>query len=184
MKSFWQWYERHYTVNVAVAAGLFLLQIVHLHWLALDVIIPRLGGTSLWPLAAAFDYIIIAVDYTEIPAIISVSLLYINDLRPSTRLRVKQGVHWKPLLFLFLLNSQWLHIFWITDEFVVNEFANDGHAHNHTVLPSWLAWVAILIDYAEVPVMIDTVVRLWREMRGRGVRTALSKTFGSTAKGT
>ncbi|WP_196300572.1 hypothetical protein, partial [Streptococcus pneumoniae] len=75
------------------------------------------------------------------------SVLYIYELQ--------KRFSWKPVLFLIMLNSQWLHLFWITDEFVVNQFA--GRAV--TVLPVWLAWVAILIDYLEVPVMIDTFLK-------------------------
>ena len=31
---FWAWYERHYLLNVVVASALFVLQLVHLFWLA------------------------------------------------------------------------------------------------------------------------------------------------------
>ena len=60
------------------------------------------------------------------------------------------------MLYLAFLNSQWLHIFWITDEFVVS--TNEDMA---TALPAWLAYVAILIDYLELPVIYDT----FRKMR-------------------
>ena len=92
------------------------------------------------------------VDYGEIPAILSVSLVYINELR--TRFSFIGAT------YLLFLNSQWLHIFWITDEFVVTAFNEAG-----TVLPLWLAWVGISIDYLEVPVMFDTgkkLLRAWR----------------------
>ncbi len=62
----------------------------------------------------------------------------------------------KPILYLVFLNSQWLHIFWITDEFVI--VAGDGES---TSLPAWLASVALLIDYLELPVIYDTVKRLF-----------------------
>jgi hypothetical protein len=45
---FWGWYERHYLLNVSIAACLFLLQILHLTWLGADVIALRLVDRSFW----------------------------------------------------------------------------------------------------------------------------------------
>ena len=71
---------------------------------------------------------------------------------------------------------------WITDDVVVRTFAN-------TSLLSWgaaVAWAAILIDYLEVPVIVDTLRRvfserslIWRRLRrrlgpGAGTRPAPS----------
>jgi hypothetical protein len=144
--AFFEWYEENYTLNVAVAAGLFLLQLVHLYWLSADVVAQRLTGDSFFSPGGALYYAILIVDYTEIPALLGVSLIYINELR--------KGFSWKPLLFLFFLNSQWLHIFWITDEFVTSEFSRVAGGSS---LPGWLAWVAIMIDYLELPVIVDTL---------------------------
>ncbi len=145
-REFFAWYERHYTLNISIAAGLFLLQLVHLYWLSADVVAQRLTGTSFFPLSGALQFLVLVVDYTEIPALYSVSLVYINELR--------KGFGWKPVLYLFFLNSQWLHIFWITDEFVIREFTGAGGSSG---LPAWLAWIAILIDYLELPVIVDTL---------------------------
>jgi hypothetical protein len=150
---FWRWYERHYVLNVAVASGLFVLQIAHLVWLGADPIATRVTGESYLHPAGAVQYAIFLVDYTEIPALVAVSLVYVNELRA--------GRSWRPLLFLLFLNSQWLHIFWITDEYVSNELAGQAAASS---LPAWLAWVAILIDYLELPVIADTLVRAARAM--------------------
>jgi hypothetical protein len=158
IERFFGWYERHYALNVAVAAGLFLLQLVHLCWLSADVVARRLTGASYWELDGALRYLVLVVDYTEIPALLSVSLIYINELR--------RGFAVKPLLFLLFLNSQWLHIFWITDEFVVGEFTGAGGVSG---LPSWLAWIAILIDYLELPVIADTVRKFVAAVRDRRV---------------
>jgi len=162
MREHWQrffdWYERNYTINVAVAAGLFVLQLVHLYWLTTDVVFLRLFDESLFSPDGVFYALILLVDYTEIPALLGVSLIYINELR--------RGFSWKPLLFLFFLNSQWLHIFWITDEFVVNEFAGQVAGSS---LPVWLAWVAILIDYLELPVIYDTMKKLAVAVRKRRI---------------
>jgi hypothetical protein len=148
---FWRWYERHYLPNVAVASGLFVLQLVHLYWLGADPIATRLTGDSLFHPTGVVRYLIFLVDYTEIPALMAVSLVYVNELRGGWSLR--------PVLFLVLLNSQWLHIFWITDEYVGNELAGQATVSS---LPGWLAWVAILIDYGELPVIWDTIKRASR----------------------
>jgi hypothetical protein len=142
-QKFWSWYERHYRLNVVLASVLFLLQLAHLYWLAADPIATRLTGDGFLHLHGIVQWAIFFVDYTEIPALIAVSLVYVNELR--------QGFAWTPLLFLIFLNSQWLHIFWITDEYV----AQAGG------FPGGLAWVAILIDYLELPVIFDTLRRLW-----------------------
>lgn len=152
---FFDWYERHYTLNVGLAAGLFLLQLVHLYWLSVDVVARRLTGESYWEPTDVVRFLILIVDYTEVPALIATSLIYINALR--------RGGGWRNLLFLVFLNSQWFHIFWITDEFVVAEFGGEGGS----ALPGWLAWAAILIDYLELPVIVDTLRRFLEALRER-----------------
>ncbi|MEA2376342.1 MAG: hypothetical protein QOK00_263 [Thermoleophilaceae bacterium] len=153
--SFWAWYERNYVLNVALASLLFLLQLAHLTWLGADPIAQRLTDHSLFSLHGFLQYLVWFVDYTEIPALIAVSLVYVNELR--------RGFSWKALLFLLFLNSQWLHIFWITDEYVAGELGGGGGSS----LPGWLAWVAILIDYLELPVIYDTLKRLAIAIRER-----------------
>jgi len=153
MRDFWQWYERHYAMNVAVAGALFLLQLVHLAWLTGQPLADRVLGDPLFDVEGLLRWLIVLVDYTEVPALLSVSLVYLHDLR-------KRGASLKPVLYLLFLNSQWLHIFWITDEFVVS--SGQGEA---TALPVWLAYVAILIDYLELPVIYDTVKRLVSSVR-------------------
>ncbi len=121
------WLER-------LSALLFFTQIVHLVWMTTYVIPIQLGSSPIWsppeaPLALA--------DYLELPAIIATSVLYI---------RTK---NWK---MLFLVNVQLFHIFWITDEFVLNR----------GTLNPVLAWIAIFIDYLELPVIFDTIRRAVR----------------------
>ena len=111
-----------------LSALLFLTQIVHLVWMTTYVVPVKIWGISLWsppeaPLAFA--------DYLELPAIFTASILYLR-----TR-------DWK---MLFLVNVQLLHIYWITDEIILNR---------NTLYPI-LAWAAIMIDYLEIPVIIDT----------------------------
>jgi hypothetical protein len=122
-----------------LAAALFLTQLIHLTWMSTYVVPIRIWGISLWsppaaPLALA--------DYLELPAIVTTSLLYIR-----TR-------NWK---MLTLVNLQLFHIFWITDEFVLNRGS----------LEPWLAWIAITIDYLELPVIFDTIGRVIRSTLGR-----------------
>ncbi|MBI3290793.1 hypothetical protein HYZ76_00760 [Candidatus Falkowbacteria bacterium] len=138
-------YEKRYRLYTGITAGLFLLQVVHLYWLTTYVVFGRLWGIVLFDPNVFWQFIIILIDYAEIPAIISTSILYLHSL----------GKKWskKDFFLLALLNSQWLHIFWISDEFVVDMLLGQVSA---TVLPFWLAWVAIVIDYLELPVMYDT----------------------------
>ena len=160
---FWRWYERHYAINVTLAAALFLLQVAHLTWLTGQVVVARLTGEALFTLEGPLRWLLVLVDYTAVPALLGVSLVYLNELR--------QRWDWRPLTLLVLLNAQWLHIFWITDEFVASSFEQSSTS----ALPSWLAWVAILIDYLELPVIYDTLKRLTIALRAsvRSRRRAL-----------
>src|SRR3989344_2226013 len=144
---FWNWYEKHLKINVSIAAFLFFWQLIHLIWLTGDVVLERLIGGNIITLNTFLETLIIIVDYTEIPALLLISLVYINELR--------KRFHYKSLLYLLFLNSQWLHIFWITDEFVIQYLAGSDIGF----LPFWLAWLAIFIDYLELPVMYDTIKR-------------------------
>lgn len=146
INQFWNWYEENLHLNIGIAAGLFVWQLVHLVWLTGDVVVERIFPTALFNLSGTWEYFIIIVDYTEIPALITVSLIYLNELRRGKDFS-------KNTLFLVLLNSQWLHLFWITDEFVISQFRGTAEI----ILPLWLAWTAIVIDYLELPVMYDTI---------------------------
>jgi hypothetical protein len=151
---FWEWYERHYLLNLSVATGLFILQLFHLYWLFTDVILFKLTGQSYFVFPGIWGVLSSVLDYSEIPAIISTSLLYIHLLR--------QGFTRKNFFFLLFINIQWLHILWITDEVVVEQFALNFK------LFEWanaVAWAAILIDYLELPVIYDTAKRLVAEIR-------------------
>jgi hypothetical protein len=79
----------------------------------------------------------------------------------------------RAVLYLALLNSQWLHILWITDEIVVETIASAS-------LFSWIgavAWVAILIDYLEVPVIVDTLRRVFAKRQA--IVGRLRRRFGA-----
>lgn len=148
LDKFWQWLERYRTIHIGLSAALFLIQLFHLYWLFTHIVLFRLTGHSYYNPNLILQTFLILADYTEIPALISTSFLYLSELR--------QGFKIKNILFLFLLNSQWLHLFWITDEVIYNAFT--GHAA--IIIPAWLSWVAIAVDYFELPVIYDTIKQL------------------------
>lgn len=141
---FFSWYKKNYRFNLYLATFLFLWQLVHLYWLTVNVVFLKFFGIELWNVGKTGNLLISIVDYTEIPAIVLTSVLYLNEL--------KERFSWKPVWFLILLNSQWLHLFWITDEIVVAELTGTALV----AIPVWLSWVAIFIDYLELPVIYDT----------------------------
>src|SRR3989344_132482 len=145
LKNFSQIYDRRYRLYSGITAGVFLLQIIHLYWLTTHVVSGRLFGVIFFNPNDFWQTVIVIVDYLEIPAIVTTSILYLHAL----------GKKWntKDLVLLLLLNTQWLHIFWISDEFVLDTLHQGATG---TILPFWLAWVAIMIDYLELPVMVDT----------------------------
>ncbi len=152
-QNFFDWYKRNHKINLYVAAGLFVWQIVHLYWMFTNIILLRLFGHAFWDIGAVGNLFIAIVDYSEIPALILTSVFYIVELQKEFK--------WKSVIFLFLLNSQWLHLFWITDEVVLAQFTGTAAI----LLPVWLSWLAILIDYLEVPVMYDTFKRVVYSLR-------------------
>jgi hypothetical protein len=161
---FWKWYDSHTTFNIGVASGLFTIQLIHLYWLTTTVVFLKIFGKSLFSPSPFFELVITLVDYTEIPAIFTTSLLYINELRKK--------FNSKSLWFLIFINSQWLHIFWITDEFVLEHFTNHT---GPSVMPVWLAWIAILIDYLELPVIFDTLKKFFASLKKEGFTSALEE---------
>lgn len=144
---FFDWYEKYTEQNTIIVAALFATQILHLVWLTLFVVADRLTGQPIWEPSDFFETLLIFFDYFEIPAIVATSIFYTNKLR-------KNEAALKAVRNLLFINSQWLHIFWITDEIVIDKFT--GAAEYATVLPVWLAWLAIMIDYLELPVIYDT----------------------------
>lgn len=149
--SFWSWYEKHYTLSLTISAGLFLVQIIHLWWLATYVIAFRLTGHdfSFIPSTKLTVAIFSLVDYSEIPALIGTILIYLHDLKTDT----KSVRAW---FYLAFLNLQWVHLFWLTDEIVIQTFTGSVPIPFHPVI----AWSAIIIDYLEVPVIFSTLLKL------------------------
>ncbi|MBI3255850.1 MAG: hypothetical protein HYZ63_02665, partial [Candidatus Andersenbacteria bacterium] len=54
--AFWNFYERHYTLNVTASLGLFLFQMVHLFWLTTNVILVRILGQPLFEFTGIWQY--------------------------------------------------------------------------------------------------------------------------------
>lgn len=146
LNKFWAWYEKHYKLNIAVSAFLFSLQLIHLYWLSTDVVLARIFGQSFFPDASELvKFLLILVDYTEVPALVSATILYIHLFRKDRKI--------KNLIYLVFINIQFIHILWITDEYVVETFtASEGIGWTPI-----LAWTAILIDYLELPVIFETI---------------------------
>jgi len=144
---FWGWYERWYKFIAPLTALLFVSQVVHLYWMTTNVVFFKIFGQAFWDPSAFWNTVIALVDYVEIPAIISSSVFYVHQYRQSIDLK------WRSVLFLFLINSQWIHLFWITDEIIYEQFVGASLV----TIPMWLSWVAISIDYLELPVMYDTI---------------------------
>jgi hypothetical protein len=150
---FWAWYQKHYRLNLIITTFLFLLQIFHLYWLFTDVVLFKLTGNSYFLLAPVWGQLSIFFDYSEVPALITTTILYVHYLR--------QKFSYKSLIYLLFLNIQWLHILWITDEYVVEQFTDSSIF----VWANVLAWIAILIDYLELPVIWDTLKESIKEAK-------------------
>ncbi|OGE88980.1 MAG: hypothetical protein A3J07_04750 [Candidatus Doudnabacteria bacterium RIFCSPLOWO2_02_FULL_49_13] len=153
---FWDWYQKYYRVNLTVTVFLFALQLFHLYWMFTDIILLKLTGQSYFGLSKIWGVLSTFIDYSEIPALVSTNILYIYLLR--------EKFSYKYLWFLFSLNIQLLHIFWITDEIVIKKFNASLHLFHWSTA---IAWIAILIDYLEVPVIFDTARRLIVEIKNK-----------------
>jgi hypothetical protein len=139
---FWTRYEN---LNLRITFILISLQILHLYWLTADVVLQRISGQSYLGLPKELLPLFIVVDYIEIPALVSGITFYLFSIfkgEPNPR---------KDVIFLILLALQVVHIFWITDEIVYESLLGN----DLITIPLYLTWIAILIDYLEIPVMID-----------------------------
>lgn len=145
------WLDRHYLAALVVTTVAFILQIFHLYWLFAAVIMEKLTGQSWFSFPKDLNFIYVVADYLEVPALISTSILYLNNFRRDRK--------FKAIFYVVLLNTQWLHLFWITDNFVVQSFTDNGMFSWN----AWVAWVAILIDYLEVPVIIEMLKQIYDE---------------------
>lgn len=134
---------------------LISLQIIHLSWLTVYIVLPLAGFYETpeqppdWLLV-----IFVVIDYIEIPALIMGIIFYISLL--ADRSMSGKRLCYSNIVMISLLGIQFIHILWITDEVVYGVLINKSLV----VWPIWLAWIAILIDYAEVPVIADLFKRI------------------------
>lgn len=149
---FWTKYE---SLNLKITFILISLQILHLYWLTADVVLQRIAGESYLGLPRILLPLFIVIDYVEIPALVSGITFYLFSI-------FKRGSHSrKNVVFLLLLAIQVVHIFWITDEVVYESLLDN----DLVIFPVYAAWIAILIDYLEIPVMVDLFYKTFKVKR-------------------
>jgi hypothetical protein len=147
---FWHRYEN---LNLKIAFVLISLQLIHLYWLTADVVIQRITGESVLgvPQGSPLFIFLIIIDYVEIPALVAGLTYYALNIYKHEKNSIKNS------LLLSMLVIQVFHIFWITDEVVYDSFF--GSPSGSVEIPYYAVWVAILIDYLELPVIFDLFYR-------------------------
>jgi hypothetical protein len=148
-------YRRYETLGLKITFILIALQLVHLYWLTTDVVLQKIFGQSFFLFPKNLLPLFVVIDYIEIPALISGIIFYIYSIRSGEE-NSKKGY-----LFLGLLGVQVIHIFWITDDVVYSSFFNSSFVQ----IPSLLSWIAILIDYLELPVIGDLFYKIIKKNR-------------------
>ncbi len=145
---FWKRYEN---LNLKIAFVLISLQLVHLYWLTADVVIKRITGDSAMGLTVTGPLLVffVIIDYIEVPALVAGLTYY------GLSMYKREKTNRSALLFVMLV-VQVFHIFWITDEVVYDTFFGGS---NEVEIPYYAAWIAILIDYLELPVIADLFYR-------------------------
>jgi hypothetical protein len=152
LKGIYKFWNKYKYLNLKIALILISLQIIHLYWLTTDVVLHRLFGKSFFFFPSQFLIIFIIVDYLEIPALVSGITFYFFKILENFE---------KKLLFLFVsMILQIYHIFWLTDEIVYEAIFQTIPI----VIPPLLAWIAIFIDYLELPVILDLFHRVFRKI--------------------
>jgi hypothetical protein len=152
--NFWTKYEN---ANLKISFILISLQLLHLYWLTTDVVLQRVTGHSYFGLPPDLLPLFIVIDYIEIPALASGITFYLFSIfKHEARAR-------RNIMFLILLATQIIHIFWITDEILYESLLGNDLVK----FPVYLAWTAILIDYLEVPVMIDLFYKVFKAKKNK-----------------
>ena len=133
---FWHRYE---SLNLKIAFMLISLQLI-----TGESVLGVQHGSPL------FIFFII-IDYVEIPALVAGLTYYTLSIYKHEKEPAKNA------LLLSMLVIQVFHIFWITDDVVYDTFF--GSPSGSVEIPYYAAWVAILIDYLELPVIGDLFYR-------------------------
>ncbi|HEU5461677.1 MAG TPA: hypothetical protein VFU79_05345 [Nitrososphaeraceae archaeon] len=155
---FINFYLRYQNINLKISFILISLQLLHLYWLTTDVVIYRLTGIDYFTELSDFILLFIIIDYIEIPALVSGVIYYSFTIIFDKKEKEKRI---KNTILLILLSIQSIHIFWITDEVVYSTFVGSDLIY----IPEYFAWIAILIDYLELPVIYDLLKRIIRKER-------------------
>jgi hypothetical protein len=155
---FINFYLRYQNINLKISFILISLQLLHLYWLTTDVVIYRLTGIDYFTEFSDFILLFIIIDYIEIPALVSGVIYYSFTIIFDKKEKEKRI---KNTILLILLSIQSIHIFWITDEVVYSTFVGSDLIY----IPEYFAWIAILIDYLELPVIYDLLKRIIRKER-------------------
>ena len=155
VEKFVNFYHRYENLNLKITFFLISLQILHLYWLTTDVVLQKIFGESFFIAPNNLLPIFVVIDYIEIPALISGLVFYSYNIR-----RDKSSAN-RSYLFIGLLGVQVIHIFWITDEVVYTSFFKSSLVE----FPYILSWIAILIDYLELPVMADLFYRVIKKKK-------------------
>lgn len=145
-------YQKYESLGLKIAFVLISLQIVHLYWLTTDVVLLRTLGESFFAFPQIPVPLLVAIDYLEIPALFSAITFYALSVNGGKNVR-------RSSLMLILLSAQVLHIFWITDEVLYDVLFSTVPI----VIPTYLALVAISIDYLELPVIADLFHKVFRK---------------------
>lgn len=143
VQKFISFYHRYENLNLKITFILISLQLLHLYWLTTDVVLQKIFGESFFIFPKDLLPIFVIIDYIEIPALVTGIIFYAHSIRYHEKS--------KSYLFLVLLSVQVIHIFWITDDVVYSSFFKSSFVE----IPFILAWIAILIDYLELPVIAD-----------------------------
>ena len=146
-------YLRYQNINLKISFILISLQLLHLYWLTTDVVLYRLTGIDYFGELSDFILLFIIIDYIEIPALVSGLIYYLFTIIYDKKEKEKKI---KNTVLLILLAIQSIHIFWITDDVVYTTFVGSDLIH----MPEYFAWIAILIDYLELPVIYDLLKRI------------------------
>jgi len=152
-KKIMNFYLRYQNINLKISFILISLQLLHLYWLTTDVVLYRLTGIDYFGELSDFILLFIIIDYIEIPALVSGLIYYLFTIIYDKKEKQKKI---KNTVLLILLAIQSIHIFWITDDVVYTTFVGSDLIH----MPEYFAWIAILIDYLELPVIYDLLKRI------------------------
>jgi hypothetical protein len=155
VQKFISFYHRYENLNLKITFILISLQLLHLYWLTTDVVLQKIFGESFFIFPKDLLPIFVIIDYIEIPALVTGVIFYAHSIH------CREENFKKSYLFLAMLLVQGIHIFWITDDVVYSSFFKSSFVE----IPFILAWIAILIDYLELPVIADLFYKVIKKER-------------------